>query len=119
MVGVFLGRPTREIHRAGLRRDSDGVQVAHAAQPGAHGFEREARVLASLNHPHIGTIYGFEEVLGVHGLVLELVERLIAERSEARKQKDFARSDAMRNRLLEMGVELRDGAGGTQWKVRS
>jgi cysteinyl-tRNA synthetase len=49
----------------------------------------------------------------------ELVERLIAERSEARKQKDFARSDAMRNRLLEMGVELRDGAGGTQWKVRS
>jgi cysteinyl-tRNA synthetase len=48
-----------------------------------------------------------------------LIERLIAERSEARKQKDFARSDAMRNRLLEMGVELRDGAGGTQWKVRS
>ena len=37
-------------------------------------FEREARVLASLNHPHIGTIYGFEEVLGVHGLVLELVD---------------------------------------------
>ena len=48
-----------------------------------------------------------------------LIERLIAERSEARKQKDFARSDAMRNRILEMGVELRDGAGGTQWKVRS
>ena len=48
-----------------------------------------------------------------------LIERLIAERSEARKQKDFARSDAMRNRLLEMGVELRDGAGGTLWKVRS
>ena len=37
-------------------------------------FEREARVLASLNHPHIGAIYGFEEAFGVHGLVLELVE---------------------------------------------
>ncbi|HZW87535.1 MAG TPA: cysteine--tRNA ligase, partial [Myxococcaceae bacterium] len=48
-----------------------------------------------------------------------LIERLIAERSEARKQKDFAQSDAIRNRLLEMGVELRDGSGGTQWKVRS
>ena len=37
-------------------------------------FEREARLLASLNHPHIGAIYGLEQVDGVHGLVLELVE---------------------------------------------
>src|SRR5262249_50119399 len=35
-------------------------------------FEREARVLASLNHPHIGAIYGLEQVEGVHALVLEL-----------------------------------------------
>ena len=33
-------------------------------------FEREAHVLASLNHPHIGAIYGLEE----GALVLELVE---------------------------------------------
>ena len=37
-------------------------------------FEREARLLASLNHPHIAAIYGFEETAGVHALVLELVE---------------------------------------------
>jgi eukaryotic-like serine/threonine-protein kinase len=37
-------------------------------------FEREARLLASLNHPHIGTIYGFEERDGIHALVLELIE---------------------------------------------
>ena len=37
-------------------------------------FEREARVLAALNHPHIGAIYGLEEADGVRGLVLELVE---------------------------------------------
>ena len=37
-------------------------------------FEREARVLATLNHPHIGAIYGLEEADGVRGLVLELVE---------------------------------------------
>ena len=36
-------------------------------------FEREARLLAALNHPHIGAIYGFEEADGVRGLVLELV----------------------------------------------
>jgi serine/threonine protein kinase len=37
-------------------------------------FEREARLLASLNHPHIGAIYGFEESDGIRALVLELVE---------------------------------------------
>jgi eukaryotic-like serine/threonine-protein kinase len=37
-------------------------------------FAREARLLASLNHPHIGAIYGLEETDGVTALVLELVE---------------------------------------------
>jgi serine/threonine protein kinase len=44
-------------------------------------FEREAQVLASLNHPHIAAIYGLEEFQGVPFLVLELVEGLtLAER---------------------------------------
>src|SRR4030095_8632964 len=44
-------------------------------------FEREARLLATLNHPHIGAIYSVEEADGVRGLVLELVEgRTLAER---------------------------------------
>ena len=37
-------------------------------------FEREARLLASLNHPNIATIHGFEEDNGTRFLVLELVE---------------------------------------------
>src|SRR5512145_557343 len=37
-------------------------------------FTREAQVLASLNHPNIAAIYGFEESAGVRSLVLELVE---------------------------------------------
>jgi serine/threonine protein kinase len=37
-------------------------------------FRREAQVLASLNHPNIGSIFGFEESDGIHTLVLELVE---------------------------------------------
>ena len=47
-------------------------------------FEREARMLATLNHPHIGAIYGVEEADGVRGLVLELVEgETLAERVAA------------------------------------
>ena len=37
-------------------------------------FRREARLLASLNHPHIGTIYGFEDGGHIPALVLELVD---------------------------------------------
>ena len=37
-------------------------------------FDREARMLAALNHPHIGAIYGLEDVDGSPALVLELVE---------------------------------------------
>src|SRR5688572_12524820 len=37
-------------------------------------FEGEARMLAALNHPNIGAIYGFEEAEGLRFLVLELVE---------------------------------------------
>jgi Tol biopolymer transport system component len=37
-------------------------------------FRREAQVLASLNHPNIGHIYGLEDASAVHALILELVE---------------------------------------------
>jgi len=37
-------------------------------------FQREAEVLASLNHPHIAQIYGLEKSAGITALVMELVE---------------------------------------------
>ena len=46
-------------------------------------FEREAQVLASLNHPHIAHIHGLEESNGIRALVMELVEgQTLAERIE-------------------------------------
>ena len=38
-------------------------------------FQREARLLASLNHPNIATIHGLEESSGTHFLVMEMVHR--------------------------------------------
>jgi eukaryotic-like serine/threonine-protein kinase len=44
-------------------------------------FQREARVLAALNHPHIAAIYGLEDDTDIHALVMELVEgHTLAER---------------------------------------
>src|SRR5262245_12643459 len=69
-----------EVYRA---RDTKlGREVAIKILPSAlaleldrlERFEREARLLASLNHPHIAAIYGVEESGGVHALILELIE---------------------------------------------
>jgi eukaryotic-like serine/threonine-protein kinase len=47
-------------------------------------FRREAQVLAALNHPHIGAIYGLDDTEGQHFLVLELVDGESLDRRIAR-----------------------------------
>jgi len=46
------------------------------------------------------------------------IEKLIAERAEARRNKDFKRGDEIRDMLLEKGIMLLDSAQGTTWKVK-
>ena len=68
----------------------------------------------------------FKELAGVLGLKLEekqgssdqdaQVNALIAERTEARKQKQWARSDEIRDQLKEMGVTIEDSKDGTTWR---
>jgi Tol biopolymer transport system component len=64
-------------HHTGLKRD-DALKVlpdAFAADPERlPRFQREAQVLASLNHPNIAHVYGLEQADGVQALVMELVE---------------------------------------------
>ena len=46
----------------------------------------------------------------------EEIEQLIADRQAARKEKNFARADEIRNQLLEMGIVLEDTREGVKWK---
>ncbi len=48
----------------------------------------------------------------------EEIERLIAERNEVRKARDFRRSDEIRDLLLAKGIQLLDSPQGTTWKVK-
>src|SRR5437867_10830931 len=64
-------------------------------------FRREAKVLASLNHPHIAAIYGLEESGGIEALVLELVEgETLAER--------LARGPLPADEALEIARQIAD-----------
>ena len=47
------------------------------------------------------------------------IERLVAQRSQARKEKDFARADKIRDQLMQMGIILEDTPSGTIWRKKS
>ena len=80
-ITALIGRGGMgEVYRAHDTRLGRDVAIkvlprAWIADPGRlAALEREARVVASLNHPNIAAIHGLEEIDGVRGLVLELVE---------------------------------------------
>jgi cysteinyl-tRNA synthetase len=72
------------------------------------------------------TVEAFDRVLGVIALrqaedaapplPIDEIERLIAERREARRARDFARADAIRRDLESRGILLEDTATATRWK---
>ncbi len=74
----------RRRHGRGVSRDGHeaeapgGAEGSTAALTGDSDrlarFQREAEVLAALNHPHIAAIYGIEDADGTKSLVVELVE---------------------------------------------
>ncbi|MGB1025559.1 MAG: DALR domain-containing protein [Rhodospirillaceae bacterium] len=53
---------------------------------------------------------------GGDGPTSDEIEALIAARKQARKDKDFAKADGIRDDLKAQGIILEDGPGGTTWK---
>ncbi len=56
------------------------------------------------------------ELVARQGLTDEAIEALVAERTQAKKQRDFARADQIRNELSEKGVAIEDSKDGVRWK---
>ncbi|WP_263417239.1 cysteine--tRNA ligase [Terriglobus albidus] len=56
------------------------------------------------------------ELLATMSLSDEEVDKLVAERTLAKKQRNFARADAIRNELLEKGIIIEDSKDGVRWK---
>ncbi len=47
------------------------------------------------------------------------INDMVLKRSEAKNNKDFKTADAIRDQLLELGVEINDSSDGTEWKLKS
>ncbi|MGB8259790.1 MAG: DALR domain-containing protein, partial [Terracidiphilus sp.] len=56
------------------------------------------------------------ELLARQGLADEAIDALVAERTLAKRQRNFARADQIRNELSEKGVVLEDSKDGVRWK---
>lgn len=99
-----------------------------AALAAIHDMVREVNSLVAagdLCEPERGLVLdaidAFDSVLGIfdRGSLQTLeteIELLIEERQEARRRRDFARSDAIRDELIERGIVLEDTKDGVRWK---
>jgi cysteinyl-tRNA synthetase len=56
------------------------------------------------------------ELLNRQGLTDEAIDALVAERTAAKKQRNFARADQIRNELAEKGIVIEDSKDGVRWK---
>jgi len=58
------------------------------------------------------------DLLQVEGIDVAVVEGLVEARSEARRRKDWAEADRIRDELSAMGILVEDGAGGSTWRAK-
>ena len=105
--------------------DDLNTSVALAA---IHNLVREINTVLANDELHeddksavLAGIVKFDSVLGIFGneeieIIDAEIEKLIAERQEARRSRNFARSDEIRNLLTEQGIILEDTKDGVRWK---
>jgi cysteinyl-tRNA synthetase len=85
----------------------------------AESIRRVGGVLGLLQEPPSAYFGALRQgAAAAKGLDPAAVEAKIAERIQARKDKDWKRADALRDELAAWGVVLEDGPGGTTWKVK-
>jgi cysteinyl-tRNA synthetase len=110
-----------ELADLALKRRKDATFVAAAgvtAEQLLAAIQRVAEQLGLLQTtPEQYAARTRERRLRLRHLTVDVIDAKVSERSEARKAKDFARSDALRDELLALGIALHDGADGTSWSI--
>lgn len=99
---------------------ANAISVLFELAKTANYYLMEKNTSKKVINQFLGT---FDELFGVLGLTIkkeeildEEIEKLIEERNEARKRRDFKTADAIRDRLRKMNIILEDTPQGTRWK---
>ncbi len=104
---AVLFRLAREVNRC--KADEPGRAAEYAQQ-----LKQLGAVLGLLQADPVAYLQGGAQ--GASVLHDEEIERLIAQRNEARAKRDFAEADRLRDLLAGQGIVLEDTAGGTSWR---
>ena len=129
-----LLKPGREVPQAFAEAMDDDVNIPRALAV-LHEQTRAGNVALAAGEDAseaANAVMAMAEVLGLaqlmsfnaegtsgaeHEALDALIQAVLAERAEARAQKDWAKADAMRDLLASAGVQVKDGANGSSWSV--
>lgn len=98
----------------------EGVKEINLLKEGTHQIKQADKVhFTALLKAFVFDVLGLKEgeEMATNSQTPALVEMLIKLRKEARDNKDFATSDAIRDQLLALGIQLKDGAEGTTFSL--
>ena len=129
-----LLKPGREVPQAFAEAMDDDVNIPRALAvlheqtragnaalaAGEDASEAANAVMAMAEVLGLAQLMGFnaEGTSGAEHEALDaLIQAVLAERADARAQKDWAKADAMRDLLASAGVQVKDGANGSSWSV--
>ena len=127
-------KPGREVPEAFAEAMDDDVNIPRALAvlheqtragnaalaAGADASEAANAVMAMAEVLGLAQLMSFnaEGTSGAEHEALDaLIQAVLAERADARAQKDWAKADAMRDLLASAGVQVKDGANGSTWSV--
>lgn len=99
----------------------NGISVVYEMAKQLNVYSEKEKVYTDTINNLINTYKKVVEIFGISfseekELLDDTIEQLIQERNEARKNKNFKRSDEIRDLLKEQGIILEDTAQGTRWK---
>ncbi|MCU7357469.1 cysteine--tRNA ligase [Enterococcus dispar] len=99
---------------------ANGVTVLYELAKWLNTYAEKSEVSQAVLNAAIEKLHAWLTVFGIYFVSNELldeeIEKLITERITARQNKDFARSDEIRDQLKEQGIILEDTAQGTRWR---
>jgi len=98
---------------------ANGITVTYELAKWLNIYLEQSDVSQAVLAQGLSQLTSWLEIFGIEftdELVDADIEQLIEQRNQARKDRDFARSDEIRDQLKEQGIVLEDTAQGTRWR---